>query len=409
MGSWDLDSPIERSAYLNTDSEKWIIPDSFSVNKNTVKHLDLFCGAGGFSVGCELAGIDTVCGIDYFEPAMNTYIHNHKNTIGILGDIKKLDEKSVRNKLKELGVDKIHLITGGIPCQGFSLASRKHRDDDSRNFLYLHFFRFVREFNPDFVIIENVSGIRSAADGYFEAEICKNLQDIGYSVSIKLVNAADYGVPQNRRRVIFVGSRFDTYVFPKGSFELNHRTVYDAISDLPELGNNQSCCEYTKEPITEYQNIMRGNGYLNIEKPLKLFNHTSAKHPDKTIDRIKNTKPGYPMYDSFKQRIRLSWHTSSPTQLAGGIRPQFQFGHPDQPRGLTIRERARIQSFPDCFEFLGGITQERVQTGNAVPPLLIYELLLPIINNYTSLNKIYSNIVKDHNDNEHANINRKLF
>ena len=125
--------------------------------------------------------------------------------------------------------------------------------------------------------------------------------------------------------------------------------------------------------------LMKGKGKIEgIAPPEKLSNHVSPNHPQETINRIASTEPGKPMYPKFKQRIRLREDAPSPTQLAGGIRPQFQFGHPTQPRGLTIRERARIQSFPDSYVFLGGIVQERVQTGNAVPPLLIYNVALPI-------------------------------
>ena len=121
--------------------------------------------------------------------------------------------------------------------------------------------------------------------------------------------------------------------------------------------------------------LMRGNlGELGITESQKLSNHIAPNHPAETVEKIANTQPGQPMYEKFKQRIRLKLDEPSPTQLAGGIRPQFQFGHPTQPRGLTIRERARIQSFPDSYEFLGGTVQERVQTGNAVPPLMIYAI-----------------------------------
>ena len=124
---------------------------------------------------------------------------------------------------------------------------------------------------------------------------------------------------------------------------------------------------------------MRGVGEIDcIEKVSKLYNHVAPNHPQETIEKIAATKQGEPMYPKFKQRIRLREDAPSPTQLAGGIRPQFQFGHPTQSRGLSIRERARIQSFPDSYRFYGGTVQERVQTGNAVPPLMIYNIALPI-------------------------------
>jgi DNA (cytosine-5)-methyltransferase 1 len=150
---------------------------------------------------------------------------------------------------------------------------------------------------------------------------------------------------------------------------------------LPALENNESKNKYKSEPLNEYQKIMRGFCVdYGIAKPAKLSNHVAPNHPADTVAKIASTKPGEPMYTKFKQRIRLALDKPSPTQLAGGIRPQFQFGHPTQPRGLSIRERARIQSFPDSYIFVGGIVQERVQTGNAVPPLMIYELVKPIAN-----------------------------
>ena len=131
--------------------------------------------------------------------------------------------------------------------------------------------------------------------------------------------------------------------------------------------------------MNDYQKLMRGCGEISVIESLNdLHNHVAPNHPQETIDKIAATPQGEPMYPKFKQRIRLKLDAPSPTQLAGGIRPQFQFGHPTQSRGLSIRERARIQSFPDSYIFEGGIVQERVQTGNAVPPLLIYNIAKPI-------------------------------
>ena len=276
------------------------------------------------------------------------------------------------------------LITGGVPCQGFSIANRKHNDKDERNYLFLEYMKFVETFDPDYIILENVSGMRSTAGGQFEKEIKSYMKSLGYTPTVELLNAADFGVPQIRQRLIFVGVKqgrglVKKYSFPKGEFKNNYRTVLDAISDLPVLGNNEASVEYVSEPNNDYQYLMRGVGEIEmIEKPLGLFNHISPNHPQETIDRIATTEQGKPMYPKFKQRIRLKENAPSPTQLAGGIRPQFQFGHPSQNRGLTIRERARIQSFPDSYVFEGGMVQERVQTGNAVPPLLIYNVVKPI-------------------------------
>ncbi len=384
LNVWDKNVPVEKSAYLRDDEIKYFNIDSFKHDKSKLTMIDLFCGAGGFAVGCSWAGFESVLGIDHFEPAMRTWSYNHPSAIGCLGDITKIEPRKIKELLRSKGIDKINLITGGVPCQGFSIANRKHNDNDERNFLFLEYMKFVEVFEPDYIILENVSGMRSTAGGQFEKNIKDYMDSLGYNTTVDLLNAADFGVPQIRQRLIFVGVKrkcglAKEYVFPKGKFKNNHRTVKDAIADLPELGNDQEISNYTQGATCEYQKLMKGEGTIqSIPCPEKLNNHISPNHPQETIDRIASTEQGKPMYPKFKQRIRLRENAPSPTQLAGGIRPQFQFGHPTQSRGLTIRERARIQSFPDSYVFLGGIVQERVQTGNAVPPLLIYNVTLPI-------------------------------
>lgn len=381
---WDNNIPVEKSSYLQDEQIEYFNVDNFKLDENKLTMLDLFCGAGGFAVGCDWAGFQSVFGVDHLEPAMKTWTRNHPHAIGCLGDITKLDPEIVKRMLEEKGVCHINMITGEVPCQGFSIANRKHNDNDERNYLFLEYMKFVKIFQPDYIILENVSGMRSTAGGKFENDIKEYMKSLGYEVTVQLVSAADFGVPQQRQRLLFVGVKRDAgltipYVFPSGKFVGNHRTVYDAISDLPELGNAETVTEYKDIKLTEYQKLMRGHGDIKaIPKAKKLYNHVAPNHPQETIDRIAETEPGKPMYEKFKQRIRLRYDLPSPTQLAGGIRPQFQFGHPEQPRGLTIRERARIQSFPDTYVFEGGTVQERVQTGNAVPPLMIYNIAKPI-------------------------------
>ncbi len=381
---WDNNIPVEKSSYLCDDEITYFNIDRFKHDDEKLTMIDLFCGAGGFAVGCSWSGFESVLGIDHFEPAMRTWSYNHPKAIGCLGDITKIDPQKVKDLLQSKGIQKINLITGGVPCQGFSIANRKHNDNDERNFLFLEYMKFVKVFDPDYIILENVSGMRSTAGGQFEKNIKEYMDSLGYTTTVDLLNAADFGVPQIRQRLIFVGVKrnrglVEKYKFPEGKFKNNPRTVKDAISDLPELGNNEGISKYTKPAKSEYQKLMKGKGEIQcISYPQKLSNHISPNHPQETIDKIAATEQGKPMYPKFKQRIRLRENTPSPTQLAGGIRPQFQFGHPTQPRGLTIRERARIQSFPDSYVFLGGTVQERVQTGNAVPPLLIYNLTQPI-------------------------------
>lgn len=343
---------------------------SSQTDKEKYNFVDLCCGAGGLSIGLEMTHkFQSVLGVDIFTEAMRTYQHNHPNTSTILGDIRKISKNMYKKVLRDTTID---LVTAGVPCQGFSLSNIKRNIEDERNFLFLEVVKFVKWFNPKVVLIENVSGMQSLGNGQFVdaiSEALENSTEIGYTVTQKLLNAADYGVPQIRKRLIFIAVRKDLnkqFEFPLPEFGTENKpynTIKDAIGDLPFLNNKEEKDVYENSPFSKYQEFLRGNQSL-------LLNHKAPNHPQSTVDKIGTTVPGTPMYPKYKQRIRLTWDIQSPTQLAGGIRPQFQFGHPEQPRGLSIRERARIQSFPDNFEFLGGLVQGRVQTGNAVPPLL---------------------------------------
>ncbi len=396
---WNKCSPIEKSSYLQESVPIYFNINNLNIPSDSLTMLDLFCGAGGFSIGCSWSGFHPVFGIDYLIPAIQTWNLNHQNSISCLGNICQIDPNDIKHILTGHGIKHINLIVGGVPCQGFSLANRKRNDYDQRNYLFLEYMKFVKVFLPDYIILENVAGMRSTARGQFEKDIKTCMEKLGYTVTAKILNAVEYGVPQYRQRILFVGVKngnnlSSSYTFPIGRFLSpdKHRTVAEAISDLPELGNNDKAYEYNLRPQTEFQALMRGEGEIIIEKPRKLFNHVSPNHPVETIKKINSTIQGMPMYTRFKQRIRLSFDAPSPTQLAGGIRPQFQFGHPNQPRGLTIRERARIQSFPDSYKFIGGIVQERILTGNAVPPLMIHEITKPIAKDIKRRNKGEKNV-----------------
>ena len=404
---WDINKQVEVSSYVAGKIEdiKILNLENFKLEEHKPVMIDLFCGAGGFSVGCGWAGFQSVLANDHFEPAMKTWIKNHPNAIGVLGDIKLLDENMIVDLLKNKGIKDIDLVTGGVPCQGFSKSNRKHNPEDARNYLFLDYMRMVKAFNPKFMILENVSGMKTTANGKFVDDILKSMNELGYNAKVKLLNAAEYGVPQIRHRLIFVGVRNDLdieeFIYPVGKYisedKLNtllgadkkrFRTVKDAISDLPYLESHQSAVKYTLDPNNEYQEMMRSmNWNNNNELCENLYNHVAPKHDEATINRISATEQGKPMYERFKQRIRLNNDAPSPTQLAGGIRPQFQFGHPTQNRGLTIRERARIQSFPDSYIFCGGTVQERVQTGNAAPPLMIYNIALEILKKLNTISR----------------------
>ena len=317
--------------------------------------VELFSGCGGTSKGFEMAGFDIVLGADIHRPSVETFHFNHKKATSILGDLSKIKTEELTNILP---TRKIDVMIAGVPCQGFSLNNRKRHANDKRNFLFKEYMRFVRKINPPVAILENVSGMRSTANGNFVKEIEQEFRSAGYTnVQHMMLNSADYGVPQIRMRLVFVATRNGiNFAWPKKNRDkTNYRTVRDAIGDLPKVKSDESATEYNQLPLTEYQKLMRKNA-------TKLENHTAPAHPASTIKKIASTKPGEPMYPKFKQRIRLSWDRPSPTQVSGGILPQFQFGHPEIARGLTVRERCRIQSFPDDFVIFGGTVQGRVQT-----------------------------------------------
>jgi DNA (cytosine-5)-methyltransferase 1 len=372
---WDKSVKVEENLYY-WNRQPLILRNQSSLITTKPKVVELFSGCGGTSLGFELAGFDISLGLDIHQPSIETFKKNHPHATTILGDIRNVDANKIADILNFGSLD---VLIGGIPCQGFSLNNRKRHEKDERNFLYQEFIKFVEILQPKIVVMENVSGMRSTANGDFVREIEAELSRVGkMKVKSKMLFAPDYGVPQKRNRLVFVGIRDDEFDFD--SIEQTHGesigkpyvTIREAIGDLPSLKVGQGKTKYKCEPFSEYQKLMRENA------PIKLNNHVAPKHPQETIDKIANTKQGEPMYPKFKQRIRLKWEDLSPTQVSGGIRPQFQFGHPEDSRGLSIRERCRLQSFPDNFEVCGGVVQGRVQTGNAVPPLLAKAVALAV-------------------------------
>ena len=378
---WDKSVPVEENYYYHK-GDPFLLTYKKTPKNNLFNLVDLFCGCGGFSVGFQMAGFQTITGCDIHPPSIETFQRNHPTANMITGDIKNLTDYSI---LKSTNGFKVNVITAGVPCQGFSLNNRKRNSDDKRNFLFLEFIRVIKILDPDVVVLENVSGLASTAKGGFKLDIIKSLTDCGYNTDVSIINSADFGVPQKRKRIFFVGTKQNfKFLWPKEThgFGINGLkqwiTVWEAIGDLPQINSSEHANKYVTEPFTEYQKWARGN-----EKDLT--NHVAPNHPPETIEKIKVTKPGQPIYPDFKQRIRLHPDLPSPTQVSGGIRPQFQFGHPKSNRGLTIRERCRLQSFPDNFYITGGVTQGRVQTGNAVSPLVAFSLALQIKNTLLKL------------------------
>lgn len=370
--AWDKTVKIEENGYYWKKDPVLTKGEEIPNDKPII--VELFCGCGGTSLGFEMAGFEVVLGCDIHAPSIQTFKTNHPNCSTILGDVKKVDPYIIKELLNGRPLD---VIIAGVPCQGFSLNNRKRHLEDDRNLMYKEFVRFIEILQPKVVVLENVSGMKST--GNFVTDIEEDLSRAGkMTVKSQLLYAPDYGVPQKRSRLIFVGIRDEEFDFT--AIKKTHGpetgkpyvTIKDAIGDLPSLKPKETKKKYKTKPFSEYQELMRQNTSNSVEC------HTAPNHPQDTIDKIKSTKPGEPMYSKFKQRIRLAWDIQSPTQVSGGIRPQFQFGHPEDARGLSIRERCRIQSFPDDFIVKGGIVQGRVQTGNAVPPLLAKAIALAI-------------------------------
>ena len=364
--SWRKGSPVQESGYLWKGSPI-VFEKKKALPRSGLISVELFCGCGGTSIGLEMAGICCAVGCDLLEPAIQTFRGSHLSAAAILGDIREVMPQTIQ---KLIGERQIDVLVGGFPCQGFSLNNRKRHDADPRNKLFEQFVRFAKALRPRAVLAENVSSIRSAEAGGVVNRILDGLSAaLDTEVKAEVFNAADFGVPQSRRRMIFMGVQGQPSPIAKverthGEGRLPWVTVWEAIGDLPRLSSGQFSERYASDPKNDFQRLMRKHS----EKAL--FNHEAPNHPAETIARIGGTEPGQSMYPAFKQRIRLHRDKLSPTQVSGGIRPQFQFGHPSDARGLTIRERARLQSIPDHVHFVGGLVQGRVQTGNAVPPLM---------------------------------------
>ena len=322
------------------------------------KIIDLFCGCGGLSRGFELAGFETALAIDVWDDAIKTYNHNHSKNVAICKDIRDLDN----NFLEELNKNNdIVGIVGGPPCQGYSTVGKRDINDE-RNYLYLEYCRVVEKVRPQFFVLENVKGLLTLNDGLFKQDIIKRFSDLGYNVTYKILNASDYGVPQNRQRVFFVGMKNKKFSFPK---EFKYK-----VSTKEAIGDLENCSEkYLNEPESDYQKIMRKNETILKNNQLTIHSDQTVKIIDLVPDggKIKDLDEKYwnvRKYNKAFQRMNSKLPSNT---IDTGHRNYF---HYKENRIPTVRESARIQSFSDDFEFLGSKTSQYKQVGNAVPPLL---------------------------------------
>lgn len=338
----DIDKLTSTTSTVKSDDVNWGDISKYwkKTPKSNMTFVDLFCGCGGLSKGLEMSGLEGICGLDFFKEACMTYEHNFNHPF-INGDIKLQENKeafyeTVRKQLKGRHLD---IVAGGFPCQGFSMAGNRIVDDP-RNSLYKELLEIVKTLQPDFVICENVKGLRSMLDGAVERKIISDFKEAGYDMNVTVLCAADYYTPQKRERVIFIGNRIGkTNYHPK-----------PILSSNQYITTGQSIADLMKHPED------------------KAFNHVPTKHRPDMAQRMLDLPEGMSLYAGYSDAWKkCPWNEASCTikENHGGVNI-----HPKLPRVLTAREMARLQSFPDDFIFMGPKNKQLVQIGNAVPPLL---------------------------------------
>lgn len=394
--------------------------------------FDVFSGAGGFSLGFEMAGCEVVAAIEHDKWAADTFSFNHPKAKMMLGDIESFDEKYLRENVTPVP----DIIIGGPPCQGFSICVKDAGDPkDPRNSLFIEFIRMAKIFNPKVMVMENVPNISKAKtkSGERVVDIIKSeFEKLGYNVYRDILTASDYGVPQMRQRFILIASKQKlTNPFPKKThyvaFNANEceqlsffsaennelkkcPTLWEAISDLPDIEAREGAeiMEYTKKPSNDYQKWCR-------KKTKVLHNHLAMKHTKRLVERFSRMTWGQSVSDITDERLKQRKRNGNgevsdkpydqnnrrmhPDKICHTITATFygNFVHPYKNRNFTAREGARIQSFPDDYVFLGKPTVvskkllmkegregeaylcQYSQIGNAVPPLMAKSIAENII------------------------------
>lgn len=314
--------------------------------------VDLFAGVGGLSMGFDKNGFSTVLANDFDKDASNTFKLNHPKVNFIDGDIANIDKAVIEKNIGNIDVD---VLMGGIPCQSFSMAGRRIRrgidnSEDPRHFLYREYFRILDLLNPKIALIENVKGILSSHNGEIIKEIIFSFESRGYKADYKLLDASDYGVPQARQRVVVIANRINKEnIFPD---KHNQKiSVGEAIDNIPEGVENHEKRYLTGKTLERVKLIKQGQNWTHLPEKLQTRSIHSGAY-----GRIDPTKPSKTITTRFD------------TPSVGYVT------HPTEHRTLTVREGARIQTFPDNFIFTGPRMQQYKQVGNAVPVKLGYEL-----------------------------------
>lgn len=347
--------------------------------------IDLFCGAGGLSEGLHQAGFHVLAGNDFDEKAGATYARTHHEARFLGGPIQNLSTQDFLSAAR-LKPGQLDVLAGGPPCQAYSVYNHQRGMHDERSFLFREYLRLVEALSPRWVIMENVMGILSAGGGAAVHAITEGFKKLGYEIDFRVLKAEQFGVPQERRRVVFIGNRTgDPIAFPEpthGPDLKPYTTVFDAISDLPVLQNGGAWLSdaYGTAPQSAYQAELRSGspGVRNHSAPkLSKINERRMNHipprgswRDIPVDLLPEGMKKARRCDHTKRYGRLDWEGLSSTILTKCDIHWGAYIHPEQNRSLTVREAARFQSFPDWFEFEGSRTEQFVQVGNAVPPML---------------------------------------
>lgn len=354
--------------------------------------VSLFAGAGGCTLGFEKAGFDVNIGIDVDEDTVQTYQRNFPKIESIKKDIREIDADWLMNRT-DTESGEIDFLIGGPPCQGFSSAGKKFWDDP-RNRLLKHYIRILEQIKPKWFLMENVEGLLTAQKSKYIHEISKKFVEIGYTIRIHKLYSHWYGLPQKRKRVFIVGNSADIkFDFPTPthhgiSAKSSPRSIMDGISDLPQPSRDAyTKIGYPKPTRNKYQESLRGEA---------VNDHSTANISEILLNRITHLNQGQSMQDlpehlqhnSFEKRAFRRVKDGMPTEKRGGppsgikrLKPDepsltittgsdSEFIHPYEDRFLTLRECARIQSFPDSFRFEGSKTSRHRQVANAIPPLI---------------------------------------
>lgn len=364
-----------------------------------MKIFDLFCGTGGFSKGFEnynCSEFEVAFGIDLLDTSVETFKLNHKKATAISGDIRKVSKKEVMD-LTKVRKGELDILVGGPPCQGFSSIRpfRSSNEDDPRNTLFEEYASYVNFFRPKFFILENVTGLATHKNGDTIAQMQECFHSLGYNTDWRILNAAHFGIPQKRERLIMFGAPSGvSFDFPEPTHFYSGSTIsykdkskiiipttsnnlptaisaMEAIDDLPIIQSGESALLYTSSPRNDYQKSRRKNNSV-------LSLHNSTKHSDKMMEIIKHSGknisciPKHLITSGFSSCYsRLDRDEPAVTITVNFVHPASnRCIHPVLNRALTPREGARLQSFDDDFEFFGNRSQITKQIGNAVPPLL---------------------------------------